>query len=545
MRRDCPTEPLAADARAGRDGKDAVLKIVAGMLNVSFGELKRRDLQRRLRLLFSVSCVSASIVVVLAALAAWAFVERNRATVQSLIAKKNEKRADEQKTIAEANAQLANERRIRIRRNLFAVQIMRSSRDYDANNIARTQKPSHHGCRMDRPTKTCAPFEWYYLWRLAHAERHVLKGHGSPVTAVAWSPDGRMLASACEEQVRVPMPYIKYVSSGQSRRPTERIRSGAVRLWQADSGKECAVLTGHEGSIHALSFHPDGKLLASAGDDGLIRLWDAKNFTERGKLTGHQGIVYAVAFSVGGRWLASAGEDRSVRLWDLDTREEQRKLTGHGDSVFCVAFSRDGLLASGGYDETIRLWDAASGAARHVLRVPDGSITALAFHPDGGLLASVGIDQTVRYWDVASGKIRLTMSGMPNIGTGLSYSPDGRWLAVASLDQTVNVRAAITGQYDRRYRGHTGFVNAVAFSPNGQLLASAGNDHTVRIWDATLDLEEPRFADLGGAVLAVAFSPDGRSVAVASRPQPPLEKARRRAGLRRDERAGTISPDRS
>src|SRR5262249_55747479 len=152
---------------------------------------------------------------------------------------------------------------------------------------------------------------WYYLWRLAHGARHTLAGHGSPVTAIAWSPEGSFLASACEQRVRYPFPYLKYVSSRNPLQPGERVRSGSVRLWRADTGRECAVLAGHEGSVHALAFHPNRKILASAGDDGAIRLWNPVTSEARGTLTGHRGIVYALAFSADGRWLASAGQDHS------------------------------------------------------------------------------------------------------------------------------------------------------------------------------------------------------------------------------------------
>ena len=173
------------------------------------------------------------------------------------------------------------------------------------------------------------------------------------VTAVAFSPDGRRLASAGGD--------------------------GTVRLWDPATGAELAALTGHDGPVAAVAFSPDGRRLASAGEDGTVRLWDPATGAELAALTGHDGPVAAVAFSPDGRRLASAGGDGTVRLWDPATGAELAALTGHDGPVAAVAFSPDGRrLASASGDGTVRLWDSKATGALSLLRL-DAPIQALTW----------------------------------------------------------------------------------------------------------------------------------------------------------------------
>ena len=315
---------------------------------------------------------------------------------------------------------------------------------------------------------------------------------GAPVQAVAYSPNGKMLASVGND--------------------------GAVRLWDAETGQPIGEpLDAHDGVVWGLTFY--GDRLASAGLDGKVRVWDVENRRPIGGPLTIPAIqhAYGVAFrSDGGRLATASG--KGLRVWNAKGGNpigEARSISP--DPVSDVAFSRDGrLLASGGGDHGVRLWDAESGRLLHgPLSSRGGQIGDLVFSPDGSRLAS-GSDEGVRVWNTEDG--RSIEVPRPHTGKveAVAFSRDGNRLASAGDDGTVRVwdwdaqRGQPQGDPQTIY---TGEVNAVAFGPDGNRLATGGQDKTVRVWNT--DPRQSRVAPPTvptGSVNAVVFSPDGQFV---------------------------------
>jgi WD40 repeat protein/serine/threonine protein kinase len=296
-------------------------------------------------------------------------------------------------------------------------------------------------------------------------EARTLTGHGNDVNQVSYSPDGGYLASASNdatirlwdsatgEEMRV-LPGVAAVNGLVFRRDRACLASahddGTLKLWEVPSGH--LLHTWKPSNQPASHVVFADAYLVSATADGRIYVWDT-GFGENASATplrawqGHAGLIHHLAVSPNGRRLASAGEDGTAKVWDLGTGQLIYDVTQHRAPVYAVAFSPDGQwLATASVDTTARLWDAATGTPKGpVLKGHGHMVMSVAFSPDSRRLASGGNDHAIKLWDVTTGEEALTLKGHTDSVTSLAFRADGTALASSSDDGTVKIWSAALG----------------------------------------------------------------------------------------------------
>ena len=238
------------------------------------------------------------------------------------------------------------------------------------------------------------------LWDVATgANIGILEGHTETVTVVAYSSDGKTLASV-------------------------GMWDGTILLWDVTTGENIAKLTGYKSRIYSVSFSPDGTILAAGGRDNTIKLWAIETGRNIATLKGHRNWIYSVSFSPDGTILASGSWDKTVKLWNVATGQNIATLEGHKFGVSSVSFSPDGATLAANTGLTVRLWDVAT---RMQIATPE-EVGSMVFSPDGTIFVSTNVDRTIGLWDVATQTQITTIEGN---GRPV-FSPDGKTLALGS-----------------------------------------------------------------------------------------------------------------
>jgi len=277
---------------------------------------------------------------------------------------------------------------------------------------------------------------------------------------LAYSPDGKILALAGYQEVRLIDPTSK---------------------------QQLAALKGHAGTVRAIAFSHDGKLLAAAGGlparSGEVLIWDVEQRKLLHSIHGHSDCIYGVAFSPDGKSIATASYDKFVKLFDIESEKEIRTYKDHIDAVYAVEFTPDGKrLVSGSADRTIKIWDVATGDRLYTLSEPQDGINTIAIDPTGKLVAAAGLDKSIRIWSLGDkeGKLLHSQIAHEDAILRLAWSPDGAELVSSSADRTVKVFSSKDLTELHSFQ-EPDWVYGLQFAPNGKTFAIGRFDGSLTI----------------------------------------------------------------
>jgi small GTP-binding protein len=293
----------------------------------------------------------------------------------------------------------------------------------------------------------------------------IVPAHTRRIHTLAWSPDGKMLASGSKDKT--------------------------IRLWHGDNFGLVRTLSDHGGWIHSLSWSQDSSTLAAGCGDNKVYLWHKDHETPLKKINGNGGRIWSTSWSSDGEYLAAGCDDHRIRIWNMKTGSASAQtLEAHSKPICDIEWSPDNsLIASASRDGTIRLWELDTGKVRYLLRGHNGSVTTIAWSPSVENIASGGTDQTLRIWDTSTGKLLHIIKGHTETIVDVSFSFDGRFLVSKSRDGEILLRRCEDWKVLARFDGITFSTGGVAFSPNSRVLAACGDDDdpSIHLWQLDLD----------------------------------------------------------
>ena len=476
---DIRLEPIAADAREGRDGKIAAkLKLIAGLLGIDYDDLRQREQERRLKRGRNVILSALLLVALFAALSIAFLIKEREATKARAEEAKQRNLAEvqsnqrQQLLVESARSDLLNAReKLQRGEAPIAFAYLARSLVYDSSN------PAIAGEAI------AALNEWMYPAPIELFE------HRDQVNTVQFSPNGKWIVTSSNDKT--------------------------AGVWDIESGRAIAILRGHEKAILDAEWSPDGERVATGSDDNTARVWDAKTGALLLTLTGHSGSVQWVRFSPDGGRIATKSNDKTVRIWDARDGASIASLSFQSHGIHAAQWSPDGQrIVTACDDRTAQVWNARDGKLIVTLLGHGGAVLGAQFSPDGQRVVTASWDKTARVWDAQDGKVLATLEGHQEGVRNAQFSPDGELVVTASDDDTARIWESKTGKLHATFTGHRADVTNVQFSGDGRRLLSFSSDGTAQLWDADSGAGLAIFRG-PNLIRSAQFSPDGSRIATA------------------------------
>jgi WD40 repeat protein len=315
----------------------------------------------------------------------------------------------------------------------------------------------------------------------------ILKGHTDPVYSIAFSPDGKFVATASWDST--------------------------LKLWNAETGKEIKTFggpNGHREQVLTVAFHPDGHSLASGGSDRTVKVWDVPSDSPLYELALKSG-VNGIALSVDGKLLAAGSKDGSIQLWQAADGKELFNFPGHKGAVTGLAFSPNGqVLISSGRDNTLRFWNPATGKPAGEIGAHEGGVTTVVVSPNNNAFTySAGKDGTVKTWQINPLPAARSLPAHEKAVTALALVGGGNQVLSGGADKVVRLSNFNNGQQVKEFAGAETGIRAVAAAPNGNLIAAGTADNRVCVWNANDAKRIGQVVAHRKPVTSVAFHPQG------------------------------------
>ncbi len=495
--------------------------------------------------------------------------QKKVAEEQKGIAVEQKKVAEDQTKIAQQEEQKAKEAKQAEEYEAYIAQIGLANAKINENAFDSAQQ------LLDASQPDLRNWEWGRLTHMCELDAASYK-MGGPVDAVAYSPDGKSIASGdmkgkltvrdVQTGQGYEVPQGQYVLAVAYSPDGRQIATGSsdktIHILDAANGDVLKTLKGHTDGVLSVRFSPDGKQLLSGSYDNTARLWDIATEAELQTLRGHSWWVWSAEFSPDGNRVVTAGQDGKAIVWQRSTDDPFRhdssatdgivrptsglplytqitEFTGHDGAVYSARFSPDGkLIATGGYDKMVMVWNPDEVEPIDIdnrlhhrpdmkleyirLAGHDGPVRSVGFSPNGKLVLSGSEDNSIRLWDVAAGEEIKALRGHGGIVRSCTFSPDGKLVLSGGDDESVrlwDVRGyqetlVLHATVFARHEGHEDAVLSARFSPDGQKIVTASRDRTASLWDANTGQPVRRFEEGHEFLVSgVVFYPDGRHLA--------------------------------